>query len=51
MYQIKRCRECGKKVNIHKKIIEGRSHFEIKDRCEHIPEKNMKSTDVKRYCE
>lgn len=50
MYQIKRCRECGKKVNVHKKTISGRSHFEVKDRCEHIPDESMTSIDIKKYC-
>lgn len=49
MYQIKRCKECGKVVHVHKV----NKHYCIKNiECEHIPEEKRNyatSKDVERY--
>jgi hypothetical protein len=49
VYQIKRCKECGKKVHVHKVG----KQYRIKDiQCEHIPAEKQKyatSRDVEKY--
>mgnify|MGYP006280233981 CR=1 FL=1 len=49
MYQIKRCKECGKEVHVHKV----NKHYRIKNiECDHIPSEKREhatSSDVDKY--